>query len=56
VLAVEYKGKDRYDAADAEEKRAIGAVWAARSNGKCLFCMPTGRDFSIIEKVIREPA
>jgi len=56
VLAVEYKGKDRYDAADAEEKRAIGAVWAARSNGKCLFCMPTDRDFSEIEKVIREPA
>jgi type III restriction enzyme len=50
VLAVEYKGKDRYDNTDSEEKRALGAVWAARSKGKCLFVMPTGGDFSVIAK------
>ena len=48
VLAVEYKGKDRYTADDAEEKRAVGAVWAARSCERCLFVMPTENDFSVI--------
>jgi len=48
VMAVEYKGKHLYDAADAEEKRAVGAVWQSRSAGKCLFVMPTEGDFSVI--------
>jgi type III restriction enzyme len=48
VLAVEYKGKDRYTADDAEEKRAVGAVWASRSGGRCAFVMPTDGDFSVI--------
>jgi len=51
VLAVEYKGAHLW--ADAEEKRAVGAVWASRSNGICLFVMPTEGDFSAITKVIR---
>ena len=42
-MAVEYKGKHLYDAADADEKRAVGAVWQSRSDGKCLFVMPTGQ-------------
>jgi len=45
ALVVEYKGKDRYDNTDSEEKRAIGAVWASRSGGLCLFEMPTDVDF-----------
>ncbi|MCG3112352.1 MAG: DEAD/DEAH box helicase family protein [Candidatus Manganitrophus sp. SB1] len=53
VLAVEYKGKHLYDTADSEEKRAVGAVWAARSGGRCLFVMPTEGDFSEIKKVVR---
>jgi type III restriction enzyme len=52
VLAVEYKGKHLYDAVDAEEKRAVGQVWASRSDGRCLFVMPTDGDFSIIDKVV----
>jgi type III restriction enzyme len=52
VLVVEYKGKYLYDATDAEEKRAIGAVWASRSNGRCLFVMTIGGDFSAITKSI----
>ncbi|MDZ4199372.1 MAG: hypothetical protein U1E27_08810, partial [Kiritimatiellia bacterium] len=54
ILAVEYKGKHLYTTDDSEEKRAIGAVWASRSNGKCHFVMPTQDDFSIIEKAIRK--
>lgn len=53
ALAVEYKGKDRYDNVDSEEKRAVGAVWASRSGGRCLFVMPTGGDFSAIKKAIK---
>lgn len=52
ILVVEYKGKYLYDAADAEEKRAIGEVWAARSNGKCLFVMPTEGDLGAITRKI----
>ena len=53
VLAVEYKGKDRYDTVDSEEKRAVGAVWASRSSGRCLFVMPTEGDFSVITNVVK---
>jgi type III restriction enzyme len=52
-LAVEYKGKHLYDAADAEDKRAIGAVWESRSGGKCLFVMPTEGDFSVLAKAMK---
>ncbi len=52
VLAVEYKGKDRYTADDAEEKRAVGAVWSARSGGRCLFVMPTAGDLSAIAAAV----
>lgn len=53
VLAVEYKGGHLYTADDAEEKRAIGAVWEARSSGRCLFVMPTAGDFSIVDAKVR---
>lgn len=51
VLAVEYKGEHLY--ADAEEKRSIGAVWEARSKGRCLFVMPTAGEFSTIKQAVR---
>ncbi|HWG96686.1 MAG TPA: hypothetical protein VN647_06345, partial [Nitrospira sp.] len=52
VLAVEYKGKHLYDGNDAEEKRTVGAVWASRSGGRCLFVMPTQGDFSVITRAV----
>ena len=51
VLAVEYKGAHLWT--DAEEKRAVGAVWASRSGGRCLFVMPTEGDFSVISRMAR---
>ena len=51
ALAVEYKGGHLW--ADAEEKRAVGAIWAARSGGRCLFVMPTDGDFSAIAKAVK---
>ena len=50
---MEYKGGHLYTAEDAEEKRAIGAVWESRSGGRCLFVMPTGGDFSVIARKLR---
>jgi type III restriction enzyme len=50
VLVVEYKGEHLF--ADAEEKRAVGAVWESRSGGKCLFVMPEGKDMAAIAKKI----
>ena len=53
VLAVEYKGKDRYTAEDAEEKRAVGeGVGIAQRAGRCIFVMPTASDFSAIVRAI----
>jgi hypothetical protein len=53
MLVVEYKGKFLYDNVDSEEKRAVGAVWASRSGGKCLFEMPTDGDISALTNVLR---
>jgi type III restriction enzyme len=52
VLAVQYKGKHLYDARDAEEKRSVGMVWESRSEGRCLFVMPTDGEFSVISAKI----
>lgn len=41
VLAVAYKGARLVTADEAREKAAVGAVWEARSGGRCLFSMPT---------------
>ena len=39
ILIVEYKGAHLSDAADTDEKRAIGALWEKASGGKGLFIM-----------------
>jgi type III restriction enzyme len=51
VLVVEYKGEHLF--AEAEEKRSVGAVWESRSNGKCLFVMPEGKDLEKIRAAIK---
>ena len=52
ILVVEYKGGHLLDAPDAQEKRDIGNIWAARSNGRCLFVMPTDCRFDeIVQKI-----
>ena len=50
MLVVEYKGEHLF--ADAEEKRAVGAVWESRSGGKCLFVMPDENDLEKIRQKI----
>jgi type III restriction enzyme len=41
LFAMEYKGGDRYSNDDSKEKRDIGMVWAAASDGRCVFAMVT---------------
>ena len=50
ILVVEYKGRHLY--AEADVKRKIGEFWAEGSGGRCLFCMPTDRNFALIDKTI----
>ena len=38
---------------ELQEKRAVGAVWASRSEGRCLFVMPTEGDFSGINRMVK---
>lgn len=47
VLAVEYKGADRWAA--AEDDRMIGGLWEELSNGRCRFLMVTDRNWPAIE-------
>jgi type III restriction enzyme len=51
ILVVEYKGGHLYT--DAEEKRIIGELWEKRSQGKCLFVMPTERKFEKIRAKLK---
>lgn len=50
ILAVEYKGKDRWN--DAKDDRAIGGLWEELSGGKCLFVMVTDKNWSVISAKI----
>ena len=45
ILAVEYKGAHLLTTDDTKEKRQIGDLWAARSNGRCLFLLLSEADY-----------
>jgi type III restriction enzyme len=48
-LTIEYKGSDRWSDDDSKDKRDIGEIWGARSNGQCLFVTPKGKDHNAIK-------
>ncbi len=50
VLAVEYKGADRWAA--AQDDRLIGELWANLSEGRCRFVMVKDRRWEWIEKCL----
>ncbi|MDD3925601.1 MAG: DEAD/DEAH box helicase family protein [bacterium] len=52
-LVVEYKGEDRWSNDDSRAKRALGGLWEERSDGKCIFVMPKGRDLTAIVDAIK---
>lgn len=47
VLAVEYKGADRWN--DAQDDRDIGNLWAALSGGRCKFVMVRNKQWEQVE-------
>ena len=54
ILVVESKGEVYWTNDDSKEKRAVGELWAERSEGSCLFVMPRGTDWSAITNCIRK--
>lgn len=51
-LVVEYKGHDRWSNKEETEKRDLGELWMARSNGTCLFIMPDGPQYERIAALV----
>jgi len=52
ILVVEYKGAHLAEMASQQEKGDIGKLWAARSNGCCLFVMVSEREWSMLRGVL----
>lgn len=53
LLVVEYKGGHLWND-ESKEKKTLGELWAVKSNGKCIFVMPTEKDFAMIQRAIRD--
>jgi type III restriction enzyme len=51
ILAVEYKGADRWAA--AEDDRLIGGLWASLSEGRCRFVMVKDKKWDWIEECLK---
>jgi type III restriction enzyme len=51
ILAVEYKGADRWNA--AEDDRLIGGLWANLSEGRCRFVMVKEKRWDWVEEVLK---
>ena len=52
ILAVEYKGADRWK--EAEDDRLIGGLWAELSGGKCHFVMVKNKEWEVIDAEIKD--
>jgi type III restriction enzyme len=50
ILAVEYKGADRWK--EAEDDRLIGGLWAELSGGRCRFVMVTNKQWDGIDALL----
>lgn len=53
-LVVEYKGAQYFSNDDSKEKRLLGELWETKSNNKCIFVMPTGRNYEEIRAKIKK--
>jgi len=51
VLAVEYKGADRWN--EAKDDRLIGGLWASLSKGRCRFVMVKDRRWDWVEEAMK---
>lgn len=50
ILAVEYKGADRWEA--AQDDRDIGGLWAGLSGGRCKFVMVRNKQWEVLESLL----
>jgi type III restriction enzyme len=55
TAVVEYKGGHLMNE-DTKEKQALGELWAARSDGNCLFVMPTDKDYAAVQRAVSSSA
>lgn len=53
IVAVEYKGADRWDA--AHDDRLIGGLWASLSDGRCRFVMIKDKRWDGIDDLLPRP-
>lgn len=53
ILAVEYRGG--HLAENAKEKRMVGELWAEASDRRCLFAMPTDKEFGPLARLLEKP-
>jgi type III restriction enzyme len=53
ILVVEYKGSNIIVTPEEQEKLQIGEFWEQKSNGTCLFVMPTNRQFAAIRAKVK---
>lgn len=54
ILIVEYKGDHIDTSDDSKEKKALGELWAARSNGTCLFYWATKDSVLNLRNILNE--
>ncbi len=54
VLVVEYKGADRAQNAEEQNKKTVGELWADRSGGGCLFAWVENRNYTEIDRIVRQ--
>ena len=52
LVAIEYKGEHLADSRDSQEKRRIGQLWAARSQGRCRFVWVEKKNWQAIRAAV----
>jgi type III restriction enzyme len=53
ILVVEYKGADRAEKDEEQNKKKVGELWADRSSGTCAFAWVENKNYAEIDRVIR---
>jgi type III restriction enzyme len=54
IAIIEYKGKHLALVPDELHKKEVGELWAARSNGACVFVWVVDRDWATLEMAIEQ--
>ena len=56
IAIVEYKGKQRYELAEELHKKDVGELWAAGSDGRCVFVWVVDRAWSTLDVALAAKA